>query len=97
MLTVKTTADVWHRRLGHPSLRILKFLLRSFSLSYDHSNKKSDCNFCLCNKSHKLPFYNSSLSNSQPLEFLFTDVWGSPWIQSNDGFHYYVLFVDHFF
>ena len=96
LLSVKTTADVWHRRLGHPSSRILNFMLRSFSLAYDHSNQKLDCNSCLSNKSHKLPFYNSSLSSSKPLELLYTDVWGSPWIQSNDGFHYYVLFVDHF-
>ena len=47
------------------------------------------------NKSHKLPFSNSSLVSHSPLEIIFSNVWTSP-IYSVDGFKYYVIFVDHF-
>lgn len=44
---------------------------------------------------HKLPFTTSTLQSSQPLDIIFSDVWTSP-IISNDGFRYYVIFVDFF-
>lgn len=53
------------------------------------------CYACSNNKMHKLPFTTSSLKSSQPLEFVFSDLWTSP-IISVDGFKYYVIFVDHF-
>lgn len=59
-------------------------MLRSFS-----------CTSCHVNKSHKLPFSFNSMSSTQPLQFIYTDVWTSPAL-SVDGFKYYVNFVDHF-
>ena len=55
----------------------------------------SHCNSCNINKSHKLPFSNSSLTSTAPLQLIFTDVWSSP-LHSYDNFKYYVIFVDHF-
>ena len=43
----------------------------------------------------KLPFQNSTLQSSSPLDIVFSDVWTSP-IISEDDFKYYVIFVDHF-
>ena len=50
---------------------------------------------CSINKSHKLPFAISNVVSSSPLDVIFSDVWTSP-VSSSDGFHYYVIFVDHF-
>ena len=54
------------------------------------------CHSCLCNKSQRLPFGESSLESRGPLDLIYTDVWGPSPIQSIDGFNYYVIFVDHF-
>ncbi|WVZ15105.1 hypothetical protein V8G54_012671, partial [Vigna mungo] len=61
------------------------------------SNKfqQSDCNSCQINKSHKLPFNESTLKSYYPLEIIFSDVWTSP-VLSIDGLRYYCMFVDHF-
>ena len=46
-------------------------------------------------KSHKLPFSNTSIRSSRPLDVVFSDVWTAP-SYSVDGFKYYIIFVDHF-
>ncbi|WVY96943.1 hypothetical protein V8G54_029094 [Vigna mungo] len=93
--SVRTDSSAsWHHRLGHPSSSIFTFIQQHFSLG---SNKfqQSDCNSCQINKSHKLPFNESTLKSSYPLEIIFSDVWTSP-VLSIDGLRYYCMFVDHF-
>lgn len=59
------------------------------------SSKTHSCADCLINKSHKLPFANSSITSTSPLEYIFTDVWTSP-ITSVDNYKYYLVLVDHY-
>ena len=93
---VKTTSSNWHHCLGHPAFPILKHVMSSYQLDFFAPLPKDfSCNACLSNKSHKLPFSISSLHSTNPLEIIFSDVWTSP-ILSQDGFKYYVIFVDHF-
>ncbi|CAI0628133.1 unnamed protein product, partial [Linum tenue] len=67
LVTTSHSPDSWHRRLGHPSSKSLLRLLRTQSLP--HSSKSlTHCNSCLSNKSHKLPFGDSSLSSTRPFD-----------------------------
>ena len=50
---------------------------------------------CNINKSHKLPFAQSSITSSSHLDVIFSNVWTSN-VSSSDGFHYYVIFVDRY-
>ena len=54
------------------------------------------CQYCLCNKSQRLPFVESTLKSSGPLDLIYTNVLGLVLIQSIHGFLYYVIFVDPF-
>jgi hypothetical protein len=47
-------------------------------------------------KCHKLSFSTSLHCISSPLELVHSDVWGPTHLLSNDGFRYYVLFIDDF-
>lgn len=88
---------LWHSRLGHPSSRMTNRLLSSVLPSTASALPSTfACSSCLCNKSSKLPFNSSSLTSRFPLDVVFTDVWGPSPVTSSDGFHYYVIFVDHF-
>ena len=92
----KTSISQWDNRLGHPSSAILKSVVSKFSLPcFDVSTAISPCNNCLLNKTQKLPFHQSSIVSSKPLEYIFSDVWQSP-ILSTQNFKYYLLLVDHF-
>ena len=53
------------------------------------------CNSYNINKSHKLPFVESSITSSSALDVIFSNVWTSL-VSSSDGFHFCVIFVDHF-
>lgn len=94
--TIKPTSIDWHHRLGHPVFAILHHVISSNNLGSSSSlSPKFSCNACLCNKSHKQSFSNSTIVSTKPLEIIFSDVWTSP-IYSTNGFKYYVLFIDHF-
>ena len=94
--SVKTTSSQWHHRLGHPASPILQHILSHYQIN-SSTSLSSDflCNACHCNKSHKLSFSNSFIVSSRPLQIIFSDVLTSP-VLSNQGFKYYVIFVDHF-
>lgn len=94
---VHASPAIWHGRLGHPSVKIIKYLASSGSVSLS-SNFSSTfhCQSCECNKSQRLPFAESSLVSRGPLDLVYTDVWGPSPIPSVKGFRYYVIFVDHY-
>ena len=87
---------MWHNRLDHPSLPIFHKFLSVLSISFPEEHLCSNsCNPCKINKSHKLPFVKSSIASSSHLDVIFSDIWTSR-VSSSDGFHYYVIFVDHY-
>lgn len=94
--SVKTSASDWHRRLGHPSAKVLTQLVSSQLISLSSSRTSNfSCNSYQCNKNHKLPFSKLSLTSSSPLQLLYSDVWCSP-VDSFIGNKYYVTSIDHF-
>lgn len=87
--------DVWHRRLGHPSTKILSRVLGDgvfASLNKDFIFRDA----CQYGKSHGLPFKSSKSTTSKPLEIVSCDLWGRSPLVSTSGFRYYVSFVDHY-
>lgn len=82
--------------MGHPSTFILNNIVSSFTLPVSLSSQKHfSCNDCLINKSHKLPFSHSSITSTKPFQYIFSDVWTSP-ILSSDNYKYYLVVIDHF-
>lgn len=91
----KTSSHKWHSRLGHPSFSVLQSVASQFALPMSSSSKHLSCTHCLINKSHKLPFAQSSITSSRPLQYVFSDVWSSP-ITSVENHKYYLVLVDHY-
>jgi histone deacetylase 1/2 len=92
----KPTIDCWHNRLGYPAMPIVERVLKNFNLPYSvESNKHFVCGACQQAKSHQLPYPKSFCVSTQPLELVFSDVWG-PTPDSVGRFKYYVSFVDDF-
>jgi len=95
LLGIKTSALIWHFRLGHPANDVVSRIVKAFKLpvSSFNSNKIGLCDSCQMGKSKKLSFSSSNRQTSLPLHLIHTDIWTSP-ITSNSGFKYYVIFVD---
>jgi Integrase core domain/GAG-pre-integrase domain len=82
--------ELWHKRLGHPSDRVLN---RIFNYS---SNTCNTCGICKMAKQAKLPFSLSTSKTLSPFELVHSDVWGPAPLMSYNGFKYFVLFIDDF-
>lgn len=88
---------IWHRRLRHSSLKTIKSLVHSSLVSLSTILPLNLlCDSYLFNKRQRLLFGESTLESNEPLDLVYTDVWGLSPIQSIDRFYYYVIFVDHF-
>jgi histone deacetylase 1/2 len=92
----KPSLDRWHSRLGHPAMPIVERVIKNFNLPFSHESiKHSICDACQRAKSRQLPYAKSDSVSNQPLELVFSDVWG-PAPNSVGRFKYYVSFVDDF-
>lgn len=72
----KTPLAIWHSRLGHPSLSVLKSTISASLLSDCNSLSTFYCTVCSIKKSQKLPLsMSSSFITTKPLN-LFTQAFG---------------------
>lgn len=71
----ETTSSEWHHRLGHHVFPILKHIISSCNLELSYFEFSNFIFYiCQCNKSHKLSFSTFSLTSSQPLEIIFSNI-----------------------
>ncbi|KAI0515787.1 hypothetical protein KFK09_008454 [Dendrobium nobile] len=88
-----TSSSRWHRRLGHLYQQVLSTISRyNRDLAIPLFN--TFCSICKATKGHKLPVPTSLSHTYKPLEFIHMDVWGPSPITSNQGFKYYIVFID---
>ncbi|MBW0488787.1 hypothetical protein O181_028502 [Austropuccinia psidii MF-1] len=86
LTTNNKESDVWHNRLGHPGISVL----RSMGLPTDISN----CLVCQMNKSHQLPYLNHFEEAKFPLDCLHLDLVGPISPASLSGYSYFLTIVD---
>jgi histone deacetylase 1/2 len=86
---------LWHLRLGHPNGRTLKLALKlcNISVSSNENDVSNFCTACCMGKAHRLHSTQSQTIYSQPLELVFSDLWG-PAPSTSSGFNYYITFID---
>jgi hypothetical protein len=76
---IKPSFERWHNRLGHPFFSIVQRVIKDFDLPYlAQKIKDYVCDACQRAKSHQLPYPKSISISKQPLELVFSDVWGPP-------------------
>ena len=92
--SVSSTAEVWHRRLGHPSSRILGSLVSNDQIACNSRTFNFNCSSCPLGKASRLSLRPTGHKTCTPLELIFSDVWGPSPMLSNDGYRYFVIFVD---
>jgi histone deacetylase 1/2 len=96
-LTVTTTRDLWHRRLGHPGADSFSRLSHNFLDSCNKSSGTSLCEASQLGRQPRLPFSSSSSTSSftTPLQLIHCDLWTSP-VSSFSGYQYYLVVLDDF-
>jgi transposase InsO family protein len=81
---------VWHKRMGHPSDKILKLIVNG------SQNYCSNCEVCSLAKHKKFSFCNSNSKSNEKFELVHSDVWGPAPITSYNDFRYFIIFIDDF-
>ena len=93
--TTTSSPDLWHARLGHPSLSRLQLLASQGHLGSVQFSK-FDCTSCHFGKQTKLPFNKSDSFSSAPFDLIHSDIWGPAPVPTEGGSKYFVIFVDDF-
>ena len=94
-MNVKDSVTLWHNKLGHPSSKVLKQILKQLNVPCDKSNLEW-CDACKLGKMHQLPFNRSEIKSKSPLEMVYSDIWGPSPMVSTTGHRYYISFVDDY-
>ncbi|KAK2972015.1 hypothetical protein RJ640_005035 [Escallonia rubra] len=89
---VHTTADGWHRRLGHPHARVLHQIIFENKLPCISSKLQTLCSLCQLGKASRSTLSVTHSRSSHFLDLIHSDVWGPALISSLNGFRYFVLF-----
>ncbi|KAK9092287.1 hypothetical protein Syun_027198 [Stephania yunnanensis] len=88
----ETVESFMASKAGHPSLSTLQQLLKHHIKA--HSTPVQFYSTCPLGKHHALPFPVSSSCTSNVLDLIQTDAWGPALITPNEGFNYYIHFIE---
>lgn len=92
-------STLWHRRLGHLSMPNVCHLI-NHGLAVGVKDKMTVsilfCEPCVKGKLSRLPFSSTKPPTVRPLQRVRSDVSGKMPIESVEGNHYYVTFIDNF-
>lgn len=90
-----SSIELWHKRLGHPSLKVTKLASKvDFSKSSGILNKA--CDVCQRAKQTREKFSLSDHKASDIFEFVHCDLWGTYKTPSSYGASYFLTIVDDF-
>ena len=86
---------LWHRRLGHKSLRGLQKLCKQGILDSKTITALEFCEPCVLGKTHKLKFAKASHISNCILEYVHADLWDSSFIpMSLTSYQYFMSIID---
>ncbi|CAH9099291.1 unnamed protein product [Cuscuta epithymum] len=86
--------NLWHRRLGHLSMKGLTTLTRKESISMGKGVALHPCEHCLFGKQHRVSFSSIRKNHSELLSLVHSDVCGPIEEESLGGSRYFVTFID---
>ena len=92
-------ANLWHARLGHINYHKLKMMMTKSSLrGLLNLDVRTYVVYvgCLYGKAHHLLYEESSFRAKQPLELVYSYVFGKVKQTSVNGMHYMVTFIDDY-
>ncbi|XP_057543915.1 uncharacterized protein LOC130823315 [Amaranthus tricolor] len=92
-IEASTDVELWHRRMGHPSEKVVKSLSH---VSRSRSSLNKNCEVCFCSKHHRDKFSLSANSCSPIFEKIHCDLWGPYRHESSCGARYFLTIVDVF-
>ncbi|KAL0413795.1 UNVERIFIED_CONTAM: Retrovirus-related Pol polyprotein from transposon TNT 1-94 [Sesamum radiatum] len=92
-------SDLWHKRLGHMSVKGLDLLHKQGMLK-EKCDDMSFCDDCILGKHHKVQFPSSSSQKPSSslciLDYVHADVWGPANVPTHGGNRYFLSIIDNY-
>ena len=94
--SAKASANIWHKRLGHPSVQVMDKLARTADSGINLHDFFSACNTCPINKSVRSDQPKTAISDdiTQPCQVVCTDAIGPISPTAIGGYSYMSKFTD---
>lgn len=89
-----STLEIWHKRLGHPSISKLQCMHDVLNFPKNQINSEHHCKTCHLSKQKHLRFPSSPTLSPLPFDLLHIYVWGPFSVPTHDGFRYFLTIVD---
>jgi len=87
--------DLWHKRMGHPSLKITELVSNTSSKNNNYGNKA--CDVCQRAKQTRDSFPLSNHKAASAFDLVHCDLWGPYKTPSSCGAYYFLTIVDDYF
>lgn len=87
--------DLWHRRLGHPSSRVISYLSSTLNIG-KQENSENICDICLRAKQTRDCFHESANKAAGIFDLIHCDLWGAYRVLSTSGAAYFLTIVDDY-
>jgi hypothetical protein len=88
---------LWHRRMGHASINMLKTLPEAADGISMTNDEMPLCEVCALTKATRAPVPKRSETRAtKPLQLVHSDIWGPTQTASTRGHRYAITFVDDF-
>ncbi|KAJ8645102.1 hypothetical protein MRB53_006850 [Persea americana] len=86
--------ELWHRRMGHPSSRIVDLISEVSNDSRSNSVKTKPCDICFRAKQTREMFFPSENKAKECFDLIHCDLWGGYRIPASCGAVYFLTIVD---
>jgi len=87
--------QVWHSRLGHVELKGINELAKKGCFGKDKVSSLKFCEDCVFGKTHKVSFGQAQHVTKEKLDYVHSDLWGSPNVPLSLGkFQYFLTSTD---
>ena len=94
-LSEKDQTQLWHSRLGHVGQKGLEMLVKKGCVPSDQVSIIKFCEDCVIGKTHKVSFGLAQHLTKERLDYIHSDLWGSPNVPPSLGrCHYFLSFTD---
>lgn len=86
--------QIWHRRLGHPSMPVIKSLESVLPMNFTGSSTTVPCHICHLAKQKRIPFVSSSVKSLHAFDLIHCDIWGPYHVPTYNNQRFFLTLVD---
>ncbi|KAL4582349.1 hypothetical protein LXL04_006896 [Taraxacum kok-saghyz] len=90
----ETSPNLWHKRLGHMSVKGLTTLEKKKYISIAKDVALDPCEYCIFGKQHRVSFSSTRTKRSELLSLVHSDVCEPIEVESLGGCRYFVTFIE---